>query len=132
MPILRADVPDWASRAQMAELRRGLQICVERTWAREHIWVAVRGVYADEAEATVIMTIDLRDGRGQEKERTRALFDEALEVCNRILGTKDEDLIVLVRKFEQDECVSGGDELPALSQLTPELRRGPKAEFGAA
>src|SRR5947207_1860954 len=107
MPIVRADVPDWASRDQLASLREGLHGCIERTWAREHIWVAVRPVYAEPNEATVILTVDLRDGRGQEKERTQALFSEALEVCNRVLGTKEDTLILLVRKFGQDECVSG-------------------------
>ncbi|HEX2652774.1 MAG TPA: hypothetical protein VHN11_03895 [Xanthobacteraceae bacterium] len=123
MPIVRADVPDWATREQMAELRAGLYGCIERTWAREHIWVAVRGMYAEPKDATVILTVDLRNGRGQEAERTEALFEEALDVCNRILGTTGERMIVLVRKFGQDECISGGDELPPLSQLTPALRR---------
>ena len=123
MPIIRADVPDWATRAQMAELRFGLHGCIERTWAREHIWVAVRGMYAEPGDATVILTVDLRDGRGQESERTRALFEESLDVCHRILGTTDERLILLVRKFGQDECISGGDGLPPLAELTPELRR---------
>lgn len=123
MPIMRADVPAWATQAQMAELRAGLRGCIERTWAREHIWIAVRGMYADPGENTVVLTLDLRDGRGQEQERTRALFDEALAVCHRLFGTTDKNLILLVRKFGQDECVSGGRELPPLAQLTPELRR---------
>jgi hypothetical protein len=123
MPIMRADVPAWATQAQMAELRSELHGCIKRTWAREHIWIAVQGMYAEPNETTVMLTIDLRDGRGQEKARTRALFDEALEVCNRILGTTDEKLILLVRKFSQEECVSGGRELPPLSELTPELKR---------
>jgi hypothetical protein len=78
-------------------------------------------MYAEPKETTVILTVDLRDGRGQEGERTRALFDEALKACNRILGTTGENLIVLVRKFDQDECISGGAKLPPLSHLTPEL-----------
>lgn len=127
MPIMRADVPAWTDNAQMAVLRTELHECIKRTWAREHIWIAVRRMYAEPGERTVMLTVDLRDGRGQENERTRALFDEALEVCNRILGTTAENLILLVRKFGQDECVSGGQELPPLSQLTPELNRsGPR------
>jgi len=123
MPIVRVDVPDWATRAQMAQLQSELHGCIERTWAREHIWVAVRGMYAEPKDATVILTVDLRDGRGQESERTKALFEEASAVCLRVLGTTDERMIVLVRKFAQDECVSGGGALPPLSQLTPELKR---------
>lgn len=116
----------------MAAIRKGLQICIELTWAREHIWIAVRGMYAELGEATVILTVDLRDGRGQEKERTRALFNEALAVFNSVLGTKADGLILLVRKFMQDECISGGAELPALSQLTPELQNAPKKTIGVA
>ena len=122
MPIVRADVPSWASNAQMSAIRTGLHPCIERTRAREHIWVAVRGMFAEPGETTVMLTVDLRDGRGQERERTQALFDEALDVLNRVLGTTDDKLIVLVRKFGQDECISGGGELPPLSQLTPALK----------
>jgi hypothetical protein len=121
MPIVRADVPNWLTREQMMMLRAELRGCIERTWAKAHIWIAVREMYSEPSETTVIMTVDLRDGRGQEKERTHALFDQALQVCNRIIGTTSDSLILLVRKFEQDECVSGGDELPPLSQLTPKL-----------
>ena len=53
MPIMRADIPDWASRVQMAALRLELQGCIERTWAREHIWIAVRGMYAEPKETTL-------------------------------------------------------------------------------
>src|SRR5262249_44927623 len=106
---------------QMKVLRAGLRGCIERTWAREHIWIAVRHMYAEPSEKSVILTVDLRDGRGQEKERTRALFDQALAVCNQLIGTTDNTLILLVRYFDQEECISGGHELPPLSQLTPKL-----------
>lgn len=121
MPIVQADIPSWASPTQMATLRKGLRGCIERTWAREHIWIAVRGMSVEPNETTVILTVDLRDGRGEEKQRTQALFDEALLLCNRVLGTTGEHLILLVRKFAHEECVSGGSELPPLAQLTPEL-----------
>lgn len=128
MPIMRADVPDWATKSQMATLRAGLHGCIERTWAREHIWVAVRGMYAESGDTTVMLTIDLRDGRGQEQARTRALFDQALDVCSRTLGTTGEKLILLVRKFGQEECLSGGGELPPLSALTPTLSKALQKE----
>lgn len=122
MPIVRADVPGWATEKQLAVLRSGLRGCIERTWAKEHIWVAVRGMYAAPGEVTVILTVDLRAGRGEEQARTRALFDEALAVCNDVLGTTADKLILLVRKFDQDECLSGGSDLPPLAELTPALR----------
>lgn len=131
MPIVRVDVPAWASDAQMSDLKKGIHACIERTWARQHIWVAVRGMYAEKNDATVMLTVDLRDGRGQEKARTEALFAEALLVCSKILGTTKEKLIVLVRKFRQDECVSGGDELPPLEVLTPPLATSEKKKHVA-
>lgn len=121
MPVVRIDLPDWSSREQMQQLRSEVTDCIARTWAREHIWVAVRPMYADPQDATVIMTVDLRDGRGQEAERTRALFDVSLRAFNRVLGTTDDRLIVLVRKFKSEEAVSGGKQLPPLSELTPDL-----------
>jgi hypothetical protein len=123
MPIVRADVPAWATEEQMAAIKAELRGCIERTWAREHIWIAVRSMYAERSDTTVILTVDLRDGRGQEQARTQALFDEALGMCNRLFGTTDDKLIVLVRKFKREECVSGGRELPPLEELTPPLHQ---------
>ena len=47
----------------------------------------------------VIMTVEVREGRGHEKERTQALFDEAQDVFGRVVGTKSEEHILLVRQF---------------------------------
>ena len=121
MPIVRADVPDWTAREQMATIRVGLIDCMARTWANDHLWISVRPMYAEPNDTTVILTVDLRDGRGQEAERTQALFDVALQLFGSTIGTTDDKLIVLVRKFEQSECVSGGALLPPLSELTPDL-----------
>lgn len=121
MPVVRVDIPDWASRNQMRMLRQEITKCIAKTWAKEHIWVALHPVYAEPKDPTVILTVDLRDGRGQEAERTQALFDVALSALNRILGTTSDTLIVLVRKFKQDEAVSGGARLPPLAELTPDL-----------
>jgi hypothetical protein len=123
MPIVRADVPAWATEDQLTAIKVELRGCIERTWAREHIWIAVRPMHAARDDTTVILTVDLRDGRGQEKRRTQALFDEALAACRRIFGTPDDKLIVLVRKFKREECVSGGRELPPLEELTPPLKQ---------
>ncbi len=123
MPIVRADVPVWATEDQLAAIKAELRASIEHTWARDHIWVAVRPMHAERSDTTVILTVDLRDGRGQEKRRTQALFDEALAACHRIFGTTDDKLIVLVRKFKREECVSGGSELPPLEELTPPLRQ---------
>lgn len=122
MPIVRADVPDWTTREQMTAIRAGLLDCMARTWANDHLWISVRPMYAEPKDPTVILTVDLRDGRGQEAERTQALFNVALILFGSTLGTTGDKLIVLVRKFEQNECVSGGAALPPLSELTPDLK----------
>ena len=120
MPIVRADVPEWLSHQQCMEIRRELHGCIARTWFKEHIWVAVRSYVSELDERTVIMTAEFRVGRGHEKERAEALFLEAHEVFQRIVGTQEDELIVLCRKFQQEDCISGGGELPPLDEATPD------------
>ena len=120
MPIVRADVPEWLTHEQCLEIRKELHGCIARTWFKEHIWVAVRSYTSEPEERTVIMTAEFRVGRGHEKERAEALFIEAHEVFARIVGTREDELIVLCRKFQQEDCISGGDELPPLADATPD------------
>ena len=130
MPIVRVDVPEWLNRAQRLEIRKEIHGCIERTWFKEHIWVAVRDYTSEPEERMVIMTVEVRGGRGHDKERAEALFLEAQEVFERIIGTRSEECIVLCRKFEQNDCISGGDELPPLETATPpveSLRRREEA-----
>ena len=121
MPIVRVDVPEWLSHAQRTDIRAALHGCVARTWFREHIWIAVRPITTEPDERMVIMTVEVREGRGHEKERTQALFDEAHEVFERIVGTPPEEFILLVRMFGQDNCISGGAALPPLADATPDI-----------
>jgi hypothetical protein len=104
------------------EIRKELHGCIARTWFKEHIWVAVRPYTSEPDERTVIMTAEFRVGRGHEKERAEALFLEAQEVLERIVGTREDELIVLCRKFQQEDCISGGGELPPLDEATPDAR----------
>ncbi len=130
MPIVRVDVPEWLSREQRVDIRAAMHGCIARTWFKEHIWIAVRPYTSELEERTVIMTVEVRDGRGHEKERAEALFLEAHDVFERIIGTKPEELIVLCRKFGQDDCISGGAQLPPLADATPDvstLRKPSKA-----
>lgn len=120
MPIVRVDVPESLDHAQRMEIRRELHGCIARTWFREHIWVAVRSYTSEPEERTVIMTVEVRGGRGHDKERAEALFEEAHDLFQRMIGTTREELIVLCRKFAQEDCISGGDELPPLSEATPD------------
>ena len=39
-------------------------------------------------------------------------------------GHSRDDMIILVRDFPQHACLTGGDELPPLESLTPELVPG--------
>ena len=121
MPIVRADIPEWLCSDQRLQIRDELNGCIMRTWAREHIWVSVRPMAAKNNERTVIITVDLREGRGGEKERTRALFDQSLDCFQRIVGTKPDELILLVRQFQQNDCISGGGALPSLKDVSPPL-----------
>ncbi len=122
MPIVRVDVPQSLSHEKKMEIRREMHGCIARTWFREHIWIAVRPYASEPGERMVIMTVEVRKGRGHDKERSEALFEEALDVFERIIGTQRNELIVLCRKFAQEDCISGGDELPPLSEATPDVR----------
>jgi hypothetical protein len=66
------------------------------------------------------MTAEFRVGCGHAKERAEALLVEAHEVLERIVGTCQHELIVLCRKFQQEDCISAGAELPPLDEATPD------------
>lgn len=37
MPIVRVDIPEGHSRETRLELKRSLEDCIARTWAKDHI-----------------------------------------------------------------------------------------------
>lgn len=121
MPIIRVDIPEGHSREAKQELYRTVHDAIASTWANQHIWIALREKFTPEGDVSVMVTVDLRPGRGREQERLRAFFDAVQPTFHRIVGTTREDMIILVRDFPQDACLSGGDELPPLESLTPEL-----------
>ena len=41
MPIIRVDIPEGHPREARQGLKRTLEECVARTWAKEHIYVAL-------------------------------------------------------------------------------------------
>ena len=59
--------------------------------------------------------------RGGEAERLQAFFDGVLEAFGETIGTVRDDLIVLIRDFPQEACLSEGKPLPSLESLTPDL-----------
>jgi hypothetical protein len=121
MPLIRLDIPEGMDRDTRLRIRRRISECVARTWFKEHIWIALHEMVVERGERTVIMTIEVRPGRGQEAERTRALFTLAQEVMADEIGTTPEEMILLVREFPQHLCISGGDQLPDLDTATPDL-----------
>ena len=121
MPIIRVDIPEGHSREEKQELYRTVHDSIASTWANQHIWIALREKFTLEGDVSVLITVDLRPGRGREQERLRAFFDAIQPTFHRIAGTTREDMIILVRDFPQHACLSGGDELPPLESLTPEL-----------
>jgi phenylpyruvate tautomerase PptA (4-oxalocrotonate tautomerase family) len=122
MPIIRVDIPEGHPREARQRLKRMLEECVARTWAKEHIYVALHEMLAEPADGTAIITVDLRPGRGKESERARALYREALEALQSTVGTDPERFVLLIREFpEWAFVVSGGKSLPPLGQITPAL-----------
>ena len=109
MPIVRVDIPEGYPREKRLELKRLLEDCIARTWAKEHIYVAVHEMLAEPSDRTAIVTVDLRPGRGKEAERARALYREALGALQKTFGTDPERFVLLIREFpEWAFVVSGG------------------------
>jgi len=125
MPIVRVDIPEGHPREVRLKLKGSLEDCIARTWAKEHIYVAVREMLAEPSDQTAIVTVDLRPGRGKEPERARAFYREALEALRGTVGTDPERFVLLIREFpEWAFVVSGGKSLPPLEQITPALQQG--------
>lgn len=122
MPVIRVDVPEGHPRSELLKLKRRIEESIARTWAKEHIYVALREMIAEPGDRSAIITIDLRPGRGREEERAAAFYAEALAALKAGFNTDENHLVVLVREFpERCFSVSGGKRLPPLEQLTPQL-----------
>lgn len=122
MPIVRIDVPEGHLRHELLSLKRRVEEAVARTWAKEHIYVAVREMLAEPGDRSAIVTVDLRPGRGQEEQRAAALYREILGALQKGFNTDANRFVLLVREFpERAFVVSGGRRLPPLEQITPEL-----------
>ena len=125
MPIVRLDVPQGHPQQNLLRLKREVEAAVAHTWAKEHIYVAVREMFAEPGDRSAIVTVDLRPGRGHEEERARALYKEILAALKAGLNTDAERFVLLVREFpEWSFVVGGGQRLPPLEQITPRLERG--------
>jgi hypothetical protein len=123
MPIIRVDVPEGHPRNELLNLKRRIEASIARTWAREHIYVAVREMITEPGDRSAIITIDLRPGRGQEEQRAAAFYADALAALKSGLDTDENHFVLLVREFpEKCFIVSGGKRLPSLEQITPLLK----------
>ena len=122
MPVVRVDVPEGHSRKKLLDLKRQVEESIARTWAKDHIYVAIREMLTEPGDRTAIATVDLRPGRGQEEERAAALYAELLTALRAGLDTDPDRFVLLVREFpERSFIVSGGRRLPPLEQITPRL-----------
>jgi len=125
MPIVRVDVPEGHSRGELLNVKRHVEESIARTWAKDHIYVAVREVLAEPGDRSAIVTVDLRPGRGKEEERAAALYRDIFRTLKRSLNTDPARFVLLVREFpEKSFVVDGGKRLPPLEQITPELEVG--------
>ena len=123
MPFVRVDVPEGLSRDAKSRIRAGLHDAIAKSWFKEHIWIAIRDMYAEPGEKTVLMSCGVRPGRGQEAERTQALYEYAQKVMEQEIGTTPDEMILVMHEFEQHMCISGGGQLPPLGDGTPALEK---------
>ena len=122
MPIVRVDVPEGHPREALLRIKRRIEDSIARTWAKDHIYVAVREMVAEPGDRSAIVTVDLRPGRGKEEERASALYRQVLDTLHENIGTDANRLVLLVREFpEKAFVVDGGKRLPPLAQITPNL-----------
>lgn len=122
MPIIRVDIPEGHGREKRLQLKRMLQDCIARTWARDHIYIAIHEALTEQGDPTVMMTVDLRPGRGKEPERASALYREVLEALRNTIGVDPDRFVLLIREFpEWAFVVDGGKSLPSLDYITPAL-----------
>ncbi len=123
MPIIRVDVPEGSTRAELLALRRRIEEAIARTWAKDHIYVAIHPMIAEAADRSAIVTVDLRKGRGEEAQRSVALYRELLQALRLALNTEADRFVLLVREFEE-RCfvVDGGKALPPLEEITPPIQ----------
>jgi len=123
MPIVRVDVPEGHPRKELLALKQKIEESIARTWAKDHIYVAVREMAAESGDRSAIVTVDLRPGRGKEEERAAALYREVLAALKDGFNTDPNRFVLLVREFpEKSFVVDGGKRLPPLEQITPQLR----------
>lgn len=128
MPIVRVDVPEGHPRSELLNLKRRIEESIARTWAKDHIYVAVREMLAEPGERSAIVTVDLRPGRGQEEQRAAALYRDIFSALKNGLNTDAARFVLLVREFpERSFVVDGGKRLPPLEQITPQLRSSGEA-----
>ena len=78
MPIIRVDVPAGHPRNTLLTLKRRIEESIERTWTKEHIYVALSEMITEPGDRSAIITIDLRPGRGQEEQRAAAFYADVL------------------------------------------------------
>ena len=122
MPVVRVDVPEGHAREALLRIKRRVEDSIARTWAKDHIYVAVREMLAEPGDRSAIVTVDLRPGRGREEERASALYEQVLAALKENIGTDANRFVLLVREFpERAFVVDGGKRLPPLVQITPNL-----------
>lgn len=122
MPIVRVDVPQGHPQKKLLALKRQIEESIARTWAKDHIYVAVREMVAEPGDRSAIVTVDLRPGRGEEEKRAAALYKEVLAALKSGFDTDPNRFVLLVREFpERSFVVDGGQRLPPLAEITPSL-----------
>ena len=122
MPIVRVDVPEGHPRETLLRIKRSIEGSIARTWAKDHIYVAVREMVAEPGDRSAIVTVDLRPGRGNEEARASALYRQVLDTLQENIRTDPNRFVLLVRESpERGFVVDGGRRLPPLAQITPEL-----------
>lgn len=122
MPIVRLDLPEGHSRETKSKLKKRIRECIVETWAKEHIYIAIREMFTEPGEEQAIMTVDLRPGRGQEQARTNALYRGVVKALQDLPDPKPETFVMLVRQVPAEGFATEAGPLPDLGEVTPAIR----------
>jgi phenylpyruvate tautomerase PptA (4-oxalocrotonate tautomerase family) len=113
MPVVQVDIPHGSSDETKAALKQAMKNAIIATIdpkVTKFIYIAIRDVYAEFGDGAPTVTVDLRPGR--ETERKQELAHALAQALSDSLGSRPEDLYLLLRETPAIDHFCGGQPLP--------------------
>lgn len=113
MPVVQVDIPHGHSDETKSALKKAMKEAIIATIdpkVTKFIYIAIRDVYAELGDGAPTVTVDLRPGR--ETERKAQLATALAQALSDALGSRPEDLYLLLRETPASDHYCGGQPLP--------------------